>query len=334
MSKTKLTASEWELVKNAHYWVNRALTEADGRAPFFVRLHESRALEQALKNYKTGNALVNDIIADKGDASKEIEKASAADIDKAINRIAAIVEEKLGADDLAELRNFLLTVGRQVAESASESAKSKSGKVSEKEAAALVRLESAMKVSSSFATAHVAKPVPAAKPNVSAKPSVSAKPAAPAAPAATAATAAMAKQDDGAAKKKAEQEKNLAEARQRQEKAGQETEARKKAEAEERLEKAREEAEERQAQAKAETEAAAAREEAARKEAEAKATAAKYTQFIAEHTVQPGDNLSFISQKYYGHQGNFRIIYEANKDVIGDNMNLIRPGQVLKIPKL
>ncbi|RIK12287.1 MAG: peptidoglycan-binding protein, partial [Anaerolineae bacterium] len=50
--------------------------------------------------------------------------------------------------------------------------------------------------------------------------------------------------------------------------------------------------------------------------------------------VQPGDNLSFISQKYYGHQGNFRIIYEANKDVIGDNMNLIRPGQVLKIPKL
>ena len=328
MSKTKLTASEWELVKNAHYWVNRALTEADGRAPFFVRLHESRALEQALKNYKTGNALVNDIIADKGDASKEIEKASAADIDKAINRIAAIVEEKLGADDLAELRNFLLTVGRQVAESASESAKSKSGKVSEKEAAALVRLESAMKVSSSFATAHVAKPVPAAKPNVSAKPSVSAKPAAPAA------TAATAKQDDGAAKKKAEQEKNLAEARQRQEKAGQETEARKKAEAEERLEKAREEAEERQAQAKAEAEAAAAREEAARKEAEAKTSAAKYTQFIAEHTVQPGDNLSFISQKYYGHQGNFRIIYEANKDVIGDNMNLIRPGQVLKIPKL
>jgi len=325
MSKTKLTASEWELVKNAPYWVNRALTEADGRAPFFVRLHESRALEQALKNYKTGNALVNDIIADKGDASKEIEKASAADIDKAINRIAAIVEEKLGADDLAELRNFLLTVGRQVAESASESAKSKSGKVSEKEAAALVRLESAMKVSSSFATAHVAKPVPAAKPNVSAKPSVSAKPAA---------TAAMAKQDDGAAKKKTEQEKNLAEARQRQEKAGQETEARKKAEAEERLEKARKEVEERQAQAKAETEAAAAREEAARKEAEAKASAAKYTQFIAEHTVQPGDNLSFISQKYYGHQGNFRIIYEANKDVIGDNMNLIRPGQVLKIPKL
>jgi len=34
-----------------------------------------------------------------------------------------------------------------------------------------------------------------------------------------------------------------------------------------------------------------------------------------------GDNLSFISQKYYGHQGNFRLIYEANKDIIGDNLD-------------
>ncbi len=318
MSKAKLTASEWELIKNAPYWVNQALSEADGRVPFLVRRHENKALEKALRNYKTGNALINDIIADEGDAPKEIEKASGADAEKALNRIATIVEEKLGADDLAEMRGFLLKVGREVAESAAEGGIGKGGKVSEKESATLARLESAMKVSTSFATAHmVTQPKPAAKP------SASAKPAAPAAPV---------KQDDDKAKKKAEQEKNLIAARERQEKAREETEARKKVEAEERLEAARKEAEERQRQAEAE--AAAAREEAARKEAEAKASAAKYTQFIAEHTVQPGDNLSFISQKYYGHQGNFRIIYEANKDVIGDNMNLIRPGQVLRIPKL
>ena len=47
-----------------------------------------------------------------------------------------------------------------------------------------------------------------------------------------------------------------------------------------------------------------------------------------------GDNLSFISQKYYNTQANWRLIYEANQDVIGDNPNLIRVGQVLKIPKL
>lgn len=318
MSKEKLTASEWELVKNAPYWVNHALAEADGRVPFLVSRREGKALEKALKGYKTGNALIRDIIADEDDAPKEIGKASAAETDKAINRIAAIVEEKLGADDLAELRGFLLKIGREVAESAGEGSFGRGEKVSEKESAALARLESAMKVSTSFATAHMAtQPKPAAKPSASAKPAPAAKPEPIIKPAA----------EDDEARKKAEQAKNREEARKRQEQAHAETEARKKVEAEERQREA-------EAKAKAEAEAAAAREEAARKEAEAKAAAAKYTQFIAEHTVQPGDNLSFISQKYYGHQGNFRIIYEANKDVIGDNMNLIRPGQVLRIPKL
>ncbi len=318
MSKEKLTASEWELVKNAPYWVNHALAEADGRVPFLVSRREGKALEKALKGYKTGNALIRDIIADEDDAPKEIGKASAAETDKAINRIAAIVEEKLGADDLAELRGFLLKIGREVAESAGEGSFGRGEKVSEKESAALARLESAMKVSTSFATAHMAtQPKPAAKPSTSAKPVPAAKPEPIIKPAA----------EDDEARKKAEQAKNREEARKRQEQAHAETEARKKVEAEERQREA-------EAKAKAEAEAAAAREEAARKEAEAKAAAAKYTQFIAEHTVQPGDNLSFISQKYYGHQGNFRIIYEANKDVIGDNMNLIRPGQVLRIPKL
>lgn len=321
MSKAKLTASEWELVKNAPYWVNQMLAEADGRVSFFIRRRESKALEQALKKYKTGNALIKDIIADESDASKEIEKASGADAEKTLNRIATIVEEKLGADDLAELRDFLLKVGREIAESSMEGGTGKIGKVSDKESVALARLESAMKVSTSFATAHMAQPQPAAKP------SASAKPAAPAGPV---------ERDDDKTQKKAEQEKNLIAARERQEKAREETEARKKVEAEERLEKTRKEAEERQRQAEAEAKA-----EADRKEAEAKAaaekqitSASKYTQFIAEHTVQPGDNLSFISERYYGTQANFRIIYEANKDVIGENMNLIRPGQVLRIPKL
>jgi nucleoid-associated protein YgaU len=63
-------------------------------------------------------------------------------------------------------------------------------------------------------------------------------------------------------------------------------------------------------------------------------SAPRFKEFIAEHTVVAGDNLSFISEKYYGTQANFRLIYEANKDIIGENMSLIRPGQVLKIPKL
>lgn len=50
----------------------------------------------------------------------------------------------------------------------------------------------------------------------------------------------------------------------------------------------------------------------------------------AGYTVKTGDNLSQIAQGYPGIT--WQQIYEANKDIIGDNPNLIKPGQVLKIP--
>lgn len=55
----------------------------------------------------------------------------------------------------------------------------------------------------------------------------------------------------------------------------------------------------------------------------------------SEHTVIAGDTLSKIAQKYYGsgERENWMAIYEANKEVIGDNPSLIQVGQVLKIPK-
>ena len=48
------------------------------------------------------------------------------------------------------------------------------------------------------------------------------------------------------------------------------------------------------------------------------------------HTVESGDTLSAIGQR---HGVAWREIYEANKDVIGDNPDLIKPGQKLRIPK-
>jgi nucleoid-associated protein YgaU len=54
---------------------------------------------------------------------------------------------------------------------------------------------------------------------------------------------------------------------------------------------------------------------------------------IAEHTVTDDDTLSGIALKYYGSAVKkwYMYIYETNKDVIGDNPNVIRPGIVLKI---
>lgn len=50
------------------------------------------------------------------------------------------------------------------------------------------------------------------------------------------------------------------------------------------------------------------------------------------YTVQTGDCLWNIAQRFYGDGSRHLEIYEANKDVIGGNPNLIYTGQVLKIP--
>jgi len=62
----------------------------------------------------------------------------------------------------------------------------------------------------------------------------------------------------------------------------------------------------------------------------------KKEEYLAEHTVASGETLSHIALKYYNSavKDKYMVIYEANKDVIGDNPNMIKPGMVLKIPKL
>jgi nucleoid-associated protein YgaU len=50
------------------------------------------------------------------------------------------------------------------------------------------------------------------------------------------------------------------------------------------------------------------------------------------YTVRPGDSLSKIAKSLMGDAKKWRQLYEANKDVVGNNPDLIKPGQVLKIP--
>ena len=49
------------------------------------------------------------------------------------------------------------------------------------------------------------------------------------------------------------------------------------------------------------------------------------------YVVQKGDSLSKIAKKEYGDAGDWRKIFEANRDLIKDP-DLIHPGQTLKIP--
>ena len=46
------------------------------------------------------------------------------------------------------------------------------------------------------------------------------------------------------------------------------------------------------------------------------------------YVVKKGDTLSSIANKY---GTDWQSLYQKNKDVIGNNPNLIKPGQILKI---
>lgn len=50
------------------------------------------------------------------------------------------------------------------------------------------------------------------------------------------------------------------------------------------------------------------------------------------YTVVSGDCLWNIAKQFYGNGSMYTVIYDANREVIGDNPNLIYPGQVLTIP--
>lgn len=53
----------------------------------------------------------------------------------------------------------------------------------------------------------------------------------------------------------------------------------------------------------------------------------------SNYTVQAGDTLWAIAQRAYNDAEDWDTIYQANKQVIGGNPNLIYPGQVLHIPQ-
>lgn len=94
----------------------------------------------------------------------------------------------------------------------------------------------------------------------------------------------------------------------------------------------------RRAEAELETETSVSRLEAVAKAAAAEPTPAAVPEPAPEpptglqHTVASGETLSHISLHYYKTANRWKEIYEANKDVIGDNPNKIYPGQMLVIP--
>jgi nucleoid-associated protein YgaU len=73
-----------------------------------------------------------------------------------------------------------------------------------------------------------------------------------------------------------------------------------------------------------------------REEMAAHQKAAGAPKYIATHTLTSKETLSHLALEYYGHATPpyWKLIYEANKEVIGDNPNKVRPGLEIKIPEL
>lgn len=103
------------------------------------------------------------------------------------------------------------------------------------------------------------------------------------------------------------------------------------------IEESKKRAEEEAAKRKAELEATAkADAETIKARGEAMAAAMRQqveTAAAATYVVKSGDSLSKIAKELLGNASRWPEIYELNKGLIGDNPNLIHPGQELKLPK-
>ena len=317
MSKTKLTSDEWEIVRDAPFWVSAGLAAADKRQAIITNRKESKTLDNALENYKTNNDLIREVMANEEKPAKVIKKASLSDVEQALGQISQIIENKLGDDDLDAFNEFLLSIGTQVAESAGEGILGVGENVSKEEAAAMTSMAKALRATDADKRARrQAKEQEARRKAADEKRIAETKARLDAEAKAKRDAVAKAKQEEEAKAKQAAEAK-----------AKKEAEARSKKMAADRAAKAAALAQEQAAKLEAQRKA-----DAAKREAEAKAAeAAKY---VGRHTVVSGDNLSYISKQYYGSTAHWKVIYEENKEVIGDNPNLIRIGQVFKIPRL
>jgi nucleoid-associated protein YgaU len=50
------------------------------------------------------------------------------------------------------------------------------------------------------------------------------------------------------------------------------------------------------------------------------------------YTIAEGDTLASIAERYYGDPTQWRRIYDANREAIGDNPDNVRIGTVIRIP--
>jgi nucleoid-associated protein YgaU len=304
-NKSDFSAFEWKLLKDSPYWVQTAITQAEGRMGMIEKRREAKALTEFLGSYKSGDGVVRDVLAAQ-DGKHDVDPDTALEkVGNTLEQISSLVEAKGGSKGLDAFNEFLLGAADAIAGATGENILKKDDKISDEEAEALDLIARALRATDDDKAKRAAAEAAAHR-------------------------AAMKKQQEEAQKardaaKKAELEKKLAEMKKQAE------EAEKEAKKREAL--AKKQAEIREARrkrlAEARKKATAAKAAAAAKKAEEEAAAAAAAR---KYVVQPGDTLSHIALEFYGNANEWRKIHEANKDVI-KNPGMIYPGQEFVIPE-
>ena len=307
-NKASFNANQWEMLKNAPYYVQAAINKAEGRMGLMEVRRESKALKTYLSEYKGNNALAKAVIAEAGetpDLSKHDTAEAVADV---LGDIADAVDSKTDEAEYDGFMEFLLGAGNAIADASSEGLLKRGDTISDEEEEALDLIAHALKATEADKLARAKAAAAARRAELVKKREAQAK-------------AAADKKKAAEAKKALEEaEKKLKEAEEREEKRKEAAERQAAARERRRQRLAEKQAAERQAAAQKRRE-----ERAAAKAAEAEAAAA-----AATYTVMAGDSLWKIAQEMLGDGNRYMEIAKLNNI---KNPSVIFPGTELEMPE-
>jgi LysM repeat protein len=307
-TKASFNASEWEMLKNAPYYVQAAINKAEGRMGLMEVRREASALKTYLSEYKGNNSLVKAVIAESASTPDLSSHKTAESVADVLGDIAEAVDSKTDEAEYDEFMDFLLGAGNAIADATSEGLLKRKDTISDEEEEALDLIAHALKATDGDKHDRATKSAAAQRAALVKQRQAQAKMAAD-------------KQKAAEAQKAIEEaEKKLkeAEAREEKRKAAADRQAQARDRRRERM--AAKAAEDRQAAA---TQRRAERTEAAEAEAEAIEAAKTYT-------VMAGDSLWKIAEAKLGNGNRYMEIAKLNNI---KNPSVIFPGTELQMPE-
>ncbi|MEW6379469.1 MAG: LysM peptidoglycan-binding domain-containing protein [bacterium] len=145
---------EWQLLMNAPHLIYSLLT---GGADDVTR-SEAKAMHKFLEGYQSGNPLVQDVLVSSrekpptgGAEAAQLGGGPEGSALRQLQQVGYILSQKVNRQEADEYRNFLLTLGRKIAEAASERFLGLGKKVSDEEAQTLDSIAYALKATAAEA---------------------------------------------------------------------------------------------------------------------------------------------------------------------------------------